>query len=63
MDESRHISLSDSNCCLEPVSSAAVEEDCTSGLVKEVFDDSDKSGADPDLCCQKGRKSRECSKH
>ena len=25
---------------------AAVEEDCTSGLVIEVFDDSDKVGAD-----------------
>ena len=25
---------------------AAVEEDCTSGLVVEVFDDSDKVGAD-----------------
>ena len=25
---------------------AAVEEDCTSGLVIEVFDDSDKIGAD-----------------
>ena len=32
-------------CCLEPVSSAAVEEDCASGLVIEVFDDSDKVGA------------------
>ena len=30
----------------EPVSYAAVEEDCTSGLVIEVFDDSDKVGAD-----------------
>ena len=46
VDESRHISLSDSNCCLEPVSYAAVEEDCTSNLVIEVFDDSDKVGAD-----------------
>ena len=35
----------DSNCCSEPVSYAAVEEDCTSGLVIEVFDDSDKVGA------------------
>ena len=34
-------SLSDSNCYSEPVSYAAVEEDCSSGLVKEVFDDSD----------------------
>ena len=39
-------SLSDSNCCLEPVSYAAVEEDGTGGLVIEVFDDSDKVGAD-----------------
>ena len=38
--------LLDSNCCLEPVSYAAVEEDCTGGLVIEVFDDSDKVGAD-----------------
>ena len=29
-----------------PVSYAAVEEDCTSDLVIEVFDDSDKVGAD-----------------
>ena len=36
----------DSNCCSEPVSYAAVEEDCTSGLVTEVSDDSDKAGAD-----------------
>ena len=35
-------SRSDSNCGSEPVSYAAVEEDCTSGLVTEVFDDSDK---------------------
>ena len=39
-------SLSDSNCCSEPVSYAAVEEDCTSGLVMAVFDDWDKVGAD-----------------
>ena len=38
--------MSDSNCCSEPVFYAAVEEDCTSGLVIEVFDDSDKVGAD-----------------
>ena len=38
--------LSDSKCCLEPVSYAAVEEDCTSGLVKEVVDDLDKVCAD-----------------
>ena len=31
---------------MEPVSCAAVEEDFTSGLVIEVFDDSDKVGAD-----------------
>ena len=30
----------------EPVPYAAVEEDDTSGLVTEVFDDSDKVGAD-----------------
>ena len=35
----------DSNYCSEPVSYAAVEEDGTSGLVTEVFDDSDKVGA------------------
>ena len=29
----------DSNCCSEPVSYAAVEEDCTSGLATEVFND------------------------
>ena len=33
-------------CCSEPVSYAAGEEDGTSGLVIEVFDDSDKVGAD-----------------
>ena len=36
-------------------SPAAVEEDCTSGLVTEVFDDSDKVGADvvlPHGCLQ-----------
>ena len=38
--------MSDSNCCSEPVSYAAVEEDGTSGLVIEVFDDLDKVGAD-----------------
>ena len=31
---------------MRPVSYAAVEEDRTSGLVIEVFDDSDKVGAD-----------------
>ena len=37
-----------SNCCSDPVSYgyAAVEEDGTSGLAIEVFDDSDKAGAD-----------------
>ena len=34
------------NCCSEPVSYAAVEEDGTSGLAIEGFDDSDKVGAD-----------------
>ena len=38
--------LSDSNRCSEPVSYAGVEEDCTCGLVIEVFDDSDKVDAD-----------------
>ena len=38
--------LSDSNCCSEPVSYAAVEEDGTSGLVIEVFYDLDKVCAD-----------------
>ena len=38
--------LSDSSCCSEPDSYAAVDEDGTSGLVIEVFDDSDKVGAD-----------------
>ena len=36
----------DSNCCSEPVSYTAVEEDYASGLVIEVFDDSDKVGID-----------------
>ena len=40
------MSLSDSNCCSEPVSYAAVKEDGTSGLVIEVFDDLDKVCAD-----------------
>ena len=38
--------MSDSNCCLEQVFYAAVEEDCTSALVIKVFDDLDKVGAD-----------------
>ena len=36
----------DSNHCLEPISYAAVEEDSTSGLVIEVFDDTDKVDVD-----------------
>ena len=36
----------DSNCCSEPVSHAAVEEDGTNGLLIEVFDDLDKVCAD-----------------
>ena len=40
------MSLLGSNCCSEPVSYAAVEQDGTSGLAIEVFDDSDKVGAD-----------------
>ena len=49
--------LSDSNCCSEPVSYAAVEEDSTSGLVIEVFDDLDKVCADVVLLhgCPHGR--------
>ena len=45
--------MSDCSCCSEPVSYAAVEEDSTSGLVIEVFDDSDKVSADVVLlrCC------------
>ena len=38
--------MSDSNCCSEPVSYAAAEEDGTSGLVMEIFDDLDKIGDD-----------------
>ena len=38
--------MSDSNCCSEPVSYAAVEEDGTSGLVIEAFDDLDEVCAD-----------------
>ena len=37
--------MSDSNYCSEPVSYAAVEEDCTSGPIIEIFDDSEKVGA------------------
>ena len=36
----------DSNCCSEPVPYAAVEEDGTSGLFIEVFNDLEKVGAD-----------------
>ena len=36
----------DSDCCSVPVSFTAVEEDCNGGLIIEVFDDSDKVGAD-----------------
>ena len=39
-------SRQDSNCCSEPVSYAAVEEDCTCGFVTEVFDYSEMVGAD-----------------
>ena len=38
--------MSGSSCCSEPASYAAVEEDYTGGLIIEVFDDSDKVGAD-----------------
>ena len=38
--------MSDSSCCSEPVSYAAVEEDGSSGLVIEVFDDLDEVCAD-----------------
>ena len=41
----------DCNCCSEPVSYAAIEADRTSGLVIEVFDDSDKVDADVELLC------------
>ena len=37
--------LSDSNCCSEPVSYAAVKEYSTSGLDIEVFNESEKVGA------------------
>ena len=40
------MSLWDSHCCSEPVSYAAVEEDGSGGLIMEVFNDSDKIGAD-----------------
>ena len=38
---------------MEPVSYAAVEEDCTDGLIIGVFDDTDKVGADV-VCYQLG---------
>ena len=47
----------ESNCCSEPVSYAAVEENGTSGLVIEDSDDSDKVDADVVLlhdCPQSG---------
>ena len=44
--ESRHPCRTPINCCLEPVSYAAVEEDGTSGLVIEVFDGLDRVCAD-----------------
>ena len=34
--------MSDSSCCSELLSYAAVEEDCTGGLIIEVFDDSNR---------------------
>ena len=43
--ESRHPCRTP-NCCSEPVSDAAVEEDCSRGLVIVVFDDSDRVCAD-----------------
>ena len=43
--------LSDSSCCSEPVFYAAVEENGTSGLVIEVFNDLDKVCADVILLC------------
>ena len=43
--ESRH-SCRTPTVVSELVSYAAVQEDCTSGLVIEVFDDSDEVGAD-----------------
>ena len=45
MGESRHPCRTP-NCCSEPVSYAAVEENGTSALVIEVFDDLDKVCAD-----------------
>ena len=50
--------MSDSNCCSEPISYAAVEEDCAGGLVTEVFDGSDEAGGDVvflDGCPQRAR--------
>ena len=54
---------------MEPVSCAAVEEDGTSGLVIEVFDDLDKVGADVvllhgcPLCRHSVGSSQETSSH
>ena len=33
-------------CCSEPVSYAAIEENCTGGHVVDLFDDSDNVGTD-----------------
>ena len=41
--------MSDSNCSSEPVSYAAVEEDCNGGLIIEVFDDSCKVDSESDV--------------
>ena len=38
--------MSDSSCCSELLSYAAVEEDCTGGLIIEVFDDPYKVSTD-----------------
>ena len=40
------VSLLDSYCCSQPVFNATIQEDCTGGLIIEMFDDSDKVGAD-----------------
>ena len=45
MGESRHPCRTPT-CCSEPVSHSAVKEDGISGLVIEVFDDSNEVGAD-----------------
>ena len=56
LGESRHPCRT-STVVRKPVSYAAVKDDCTSGLVMEVFDDSDKVSADVVLlhgCSQSG---------